>query len=266
MNPLINFLKRVAAYRAVIGLMALRTIQYRYAGTLAGMAWSFLQPLMMILVYWLVFSVGFKLQPAQNIPFIVMFLCGLIPWAMFHETLTANVQAITGNPHLVKKTVFPTEILPVVNLAASFISHGIMLVILAVILIWNRIPFSWHNLQFLYYLLALSIFSLGLSWFLSALNVFYRDTSQILSVLLNLWFWLTPVVWMSDLLPAHLRPFIQLNPIYYIIEGYRSSFIYHEPFWHHGGLGLYFWGVSSLALIAGGMIFRRLKPEFADEL
>jgi len=266
MNMLINFIKGIFFYRSIIMTMAIREIQTRYAGTLAGFVWSIVNPLMMILVFWFVFSVGFKVKPMGNVPFIVVFLCGLIPWTMFNETLLANTNSVTGNVHLVKKMVFPTEILPMVNLVASLISHGIMLAILIVVLLFSKIPFSIYNLQFLYYLVALSVFILGLGWFFSAINVFYRDVGQIMAVVLNMWFWITPIVWLIEIIPPDYQYIIKLNPIYYIVEGYRSSFIYHVPFWHNFQLGVYFWGITLVSFIVGGVVFRKLKPEFADVL
>lgn len=266
MSALVNFLKRIYLYRSMIMTMAIREIQSRYAGTLAGFVWSVINPLMMIFVFWFIFSVGFKIQPVGSAPFIVVFLCGLIPWTMFSETLMANTNSITGNSHLVKKMVFPTEILSIVNLVASLISHGIMLAILIVLLLFTKIPFSIYNFQFLYYLVALSVFTLGLSWCFSAINVFYRDVGQIIGVVLNMWFWLTPIVWLMDMVPKNYQIIFKLNPIYYIVEGYRFAFAYHVPFWVHYRWGIYFWSLSFLSLIIGGFIFRKLKPEFADVL
>lgn len=266
MSLIFDFLKKLYKYRSVIKAMAVREIQSRYAGTLAGFVWSVVNPLMIILVYWFVFSVGFKVQPVGNVPFIVVFMSGMIPWTMFAETLMANTNAIIANAHLVKKTVFPTEILPIVNLAASFISHGIMLIILIVLLLLNNIPFSFYNLQILYYLAALSVFTIGLGWIFSALNVFYRDTGQILGVVINMWFWLTPVVWLMGIIPEKYQYIIKLNPMYYIVDGYKTSFIYHAPFWQNYKLGIYFWAIALLMFIIGGLTFRRLKPEFADVL
>src|SRR4030042_5562551 len=139
---LFNFLKRIYLYRSMISAMVLREIQSRYIGTFGGLLWSIINPLMMILVYWFVFSVGFKVRPAGDIPFIVVFLCGLIPWLTFSEALVTSTNALNANAQLVTKTVFPTEILPFVYLLASLITHGIMLVILVIVLLINSISLS----------------------------------------------------------------------------------------------------------------------------
>ena len=264
MCSVLGFLKRLVAYRSIIRIMAMSTVRNRYAGTFGGIIWALANPLMIVFVYWFVFSVGFKIQPPNNIPFIVIFLAGQIPWMMFSETLLANVNAVTGNIHLIKKTIFPIEILPFVNLTANLVNHGIMLLILTFVIRWNHLPLSLYNLQFLYYLLALSVFSIGLGWFFSALNVLSRDISQVLAVILNLWFWLTPVVWIADTLPSQFHVLVRVNPLAYIVEGYRDSFFRQVPFWHHFREGLYFWIVCFSTIAFGGFVFRKLKTEFAD--
>lgn len=217
-------------------------------------------------VYWFVFSIGFKVKPSGDIPFVLVFFCGLIPWTMFNEFLTINTNTILKNPHLVKKIIFPTEILAVVDLLTVWVNQAVMLLMLCVLMMVNDIAFSLYNLQFIYYLLSLSVFSIGLGWFLSAFNVFYRDVGHILSVILSLWFWLTPVVWMKDMIPAEYQFFIKLNPIYYVVEGYKSSFIYHVPLWTNFGWDLYFWCLALTMLGIGGTVYKKLKPEFAEVL
>ena len=138
--------------------------------------------------------------------------------------------------------------------------------ILLILLFAYGLPLSVYNLQFIYYLFAMSAFLLGLSWFFSALNVFFRDTSQIITVIVNMWFWFTPIVWVIDMVPPEYRYIIKLNPMYYIIAGYKASFVYHTPFWESAKLGLYFWVICLSVFLAGGYVFRRLKPEFADLL
>jgi len=246
--------------------MALREVKSRYAGTTFGLIWSVAQPLAMIVIYWLVFSVGLKIQTEAGMPFVIVFLAALIPWTMFSEALTTSTNAITGNPHLVKKMVFPTEILPMVNLTVGLVSHTIMLFILVVLLAFYRIPLTVHVFQFLYYLGALCVLTLGLGWLCSTLNVFFRDTGQILQVVLNLWFWLTPIVWSMQVIPPQYRTILRLNPMFYVVEGYKASLVYHSPLWQDYEIGIYFWAVCLAVCLLGVSVFRRLKPEFAEVL
>ena len=266
LKPLLSFLKHIYTYRFIIRTMAVQEIRQRYAGTLAGSLWFVVNPLLTILVYWFVFSVGLRVQPVGNVPFIIVFSAALIPWMTFSEILTTSTNSIAANAHLVTKMVFPTEILPFINLVASLIAHGVMLIILLMLLFFNGISFSFFNFQFFYYLFALLVFSIGLSWLFSSINVFYRDTSVILSVIINIWFWLTPIVWGIEMLPERYRFFIKLNPMFYVVDGYKNSFVYHIPFWYNYMVGIYFWGISLLLFAVGGLVFRKLKSEFADVL
>jgi len=262
----INYLKTIYTYRSTIKALTVREIKVRYVGSLGGLAWSIIHPLVIILVYWMVFSVGFKVQPVSNIPFIVAFLCGFIPWTLFNETLMANTQAVIKNTHLATKVVFPTELLPLVNFLASLITHGIMLVILLGVMLFNGITLSIYNIQFVYYLFLLSVFIMGLSWIAAALNVFYRDVGQFLVALLHLWFWLTPIVWMLDMMPEPYRFYLKINPMVHIVEGYRNSFLHYVPFWERIGEESYLWACSVVFFVLGGLLFRRLKWEFAEVL
>lgn len=267
MKILFNFFKKLYTYRSTIKAMAIRDIQSRYIGTIIGFFWSIINPLMFILVYWLVFSVGLKVQLAKGVPFIIVFMSGLIPWAMFTEVLMTSLGSINTNAHLIKKTVFPSEILPVVSLVTSWFTHAIMIALLLIIMALNKISFSFSNFYFIYYFLALSVFALGLAWLLSALNVFFKDIGQFLHVVINFWFWLTPIVWPMDIVPQKYQYIIKLNPMYYIIEGYKSSFVYPSVIAHQSYfLGFYFWVIALVVFFLGGFVFNKLKPEFAEVL
>lgn len=264
-NPYI-FLTQILAYRAIIKAMAEREIYSRYIGTFAGLLWVVIHPLVMVGIYWFVFSVGFKVQPESNVPFIVFFVCGLLPWLTFQEVLQTSVNAITKAPHLVKKVVFPTEALPLIYLMVSLVTHVVMLAALLILIAVYALPWSWLFLQAIYYLGALYVFSLGLGWLVSAINVFYRDMSQGVTVGLGLWFWITPVVWPPSLVPPEFLKWMWLNPMYYIVEGFRDTFLYAIPLWEKDVEHLWFWGVCLFFFVLGGRVFQKLKPEFAEVL
>jgi ABC-type polysaccharide/polyol phosphate export permease len=261
-----RFLKNIYNYRTMIKAMALRDVQSRYMGTLGGFLWFIIQPFSIVLVYWFVFSVGFKVQPAGGLPFVAVFVCGLVPWSLFAEALNTSTAAIKANAHLVTKTIFPTEILPVVSLLSSLFTHILMMLIFFLIMMVNGIPFSVYNFQVFYYLFALCALSLGLGWLLSAVNVFYKDVGQALNVVLNLWFWATPIAWFQEILPEKYFWVLKFNPMYYIVDGYRASFLHLSPIWHNPRQGVYFWIMCAIVFIAGAFTFRRLKPDFAEVL
>ncbi len=246
--------------------MAVQEIQKRYAGTVAGFIWSIVNPLITIMVYWFVFSVGLRVQPIGNVPFILFFAAALLPWMTFSETILVNANVIAANTHLIKKMVFPSEILPIVTLVSNLITHFIMLLIFMIIMLVYGISLSAFNIQCLYYMLAMCAFSLGLSWLFSAINVFHKDTAVILGVVLNIWFWLTPIVYGIDVLPKNYHIMLKFNPMFYIVEGYRESFVYNVPLWHHWRNGVYFWALTLALLGVGGYVFKKLKPDFAEML
>ncbi len=262
----VNLVKKFRVHGHTIRTMAITEIRSRYVDTIGGLIWALVHPLLIILVYWFVFSVGFKVTPPGGVPFILVFLSGFIPWIIVNETLAGSTNIIQANSHLVTKTVFPTEILPVVRLLVSLVTHFVMLLVLLVIMFVSDISFSVYNFQFLYYLFALTVFILGLSWLFSSVNLFFRDTAHILQALLPLWFWLTPIVWFRDMIPQKYQWFLDLNPLVYIVEGYKKSFIYHAPFWEDLHSAAYFWTVGLVAFVCGGLVFRKLKPEFAEVL
>lgn len=262
----VNLVKKIRAHGHTIKTMVIAEIRSRYIDTIGGLIWALVHPLLIVLVYWFVFSVGFKVTPPGGVPFILVFLSGFIPWIIVNETLLGSANVIQANSHLVTKTVFPTEILPLVRLLVSMVNHFVMLLVLLVIMFVSDISFSVYNFQFIYYLFALTVFILGLSWLFSSINLFFRDTAHILQALLPLWFWLTPIVWFREMIPQKYQWLLDLNPLVYIVEGYKKSFIYHSPFWEDLHGAAYFWAVGLAAFVLGGLVFRKLKPEFAEVL
>jgi len=261
---LIQQSRNIARNRSMILALALRELESKYIGTLGGFIWTFAQPLATIMIFYFVFAVGFRAQGPGSTPYILWFVCGLVPWFLFAETLPAMTNAITGNAHLVKKTVFPTEILPLVHLTAALIPHAIFMLILTGMLAFFKIPFLVERLLIIYFLVCSCALLMGLGWMLSALQVFYRDISQGLTIVVNMCFWITPIAWSQDIIPAEYRGMMFYNPVYYIVEGYRGLLIYNSAIWPSASNTAYFWCVTVLIFFVGNYVFRRLKPEFAD--
>lgn len=262
----IRFTRLLAHHRYLIWTMAKREIAAQYVGSFLGFVWTIIRPLVMICVFWFVFSVGFKSMPMGNIPFVVWLAAGLAPWFCFADIVTSSTFVVVGNSHLVKKTLFPAQILPIIKLLSGLITHAVFLGILLILLVFQDVPLSFGSLQFLYYLLSFSMLALGVSWLVSALNVFVRDVGQIVAVVLQVGFWGTPIFWDIKIMPAEIQFWIKLNPFYYVVQGYRESFLNVVPFWQHGWYTLYFWAITFFTLLLGAYVFRKLKPQFADVL
>jgi len=262
----INFLKLLHGQRQLIWSMARREVASDYIGSFLGSIWTFVRPLVMIGVFWFVFSVGFKAKPMNDVPFAVWLTAGISPWFVFADIINGSTTSIVNNANLIKKTLFQSQILPVVKIVSCLMTHTVFLFILMGLILLQRMPFSIYFLQFFYYLAGLCMFALGIAWIVSALHVFLRDVGQLVGVILQVGFWMTPIFWDINLMSPRIQSILKLNPIYYIIQGYRDSFITFVPFWHHPVYSLYFWGVSVTVLVTGALIFQKLKPQFADVL
>lgn len=265
-----NFLYLLFRRRKMILTMAMTEIKVRYLGTLAGILWCIIHPIVMACVFWIVFGSLFKSAGVQyelkTVPYICYFLSGFAPWTLLNDSLMSSTNSIVGNPHYVKKIVFPTEMLPVINLLASLVSQVAIFAVLFIIMLrFNLSIIHINYLKLFYFFLLLSIFSIGISWITASLNVFYRDTAQVLTVILNIWFWVTPVVYASTLLPPKINHLIKFNTVFYIIEGYRDSLL-NTGNLEYANINWDFYHLSVVLIIAfiGKHIFNRLKPEFAD--
>ena len=260
------FIRLIFLQRHLIVSMAKREVAARYVGSFLGFIWTFIQPLVLILVFWVVFSVGFRVQPKNDVPFIVWLTAGMAGWFVFSDILNGSANAMILNANLIKKTLFHSQILPLITMVSCLITHSIFLVMLFALIALQKMPFSFYWLQFIYYLFSMSIFVLGIGWAVSALNVFIRDVSQIVGVILQVGFWATPILWDIGIMPPKIQFVFKLNPMFYIVQGYRESFIYFIPFWKHPYQTLYFWTVAIIVFVVGALIFRSLKPQFADVL
>lgn len=262
----IYFIKLIFLQKHLIISMARREVATKYVGSLLGFIWTFINPIVMIFVFWVVFSVGFKVQPTNDVPFVVWLTAGMASWFVFSDIVNGSANIIVANAHLIKKTQFHSQILPVVIIASCLITHLVFLLVLLGLIVFQKMPFSFYYFQFLYYLLCMCVLALGFGWIVSALNVFIRDVGQIVGVVLQIGFWATPIFWDINIMPQKIQTILKLNPMFYIVQGYRESFIYFNPFWNHPYQTLYFWVLASIIFVVGALTFKKLKPQFADVL
>ena len=262
----LEFLKDLYFKRSLIISLAKKDFMTQYIDSVFGLFWAFVQPLVMVLILWFIFSIGFKVLPVKNVPFVVWLTAGLAPWFFFADTMAGSTGIIVQNSFLVKKVVFRVSILPIVKTLSSCVIHLIFLGLVIILMLIKGMHFSIWWFQVFYYTFALIVFILGLSWLTSSLNVFVRDVSQVIIIVLQFGFWATPIFWNINMIPEKYHFFIKLNPIYYVVQGYRESLIYHSPFWIHWELSLYFWSVTISVVLLGIMTFKRLRPHFADVL
>lgn len=266
LNGVVQFLHLVVVQRQLIYALAKREIASQYIGSVLGIVWTFIQPAVMIFVFWFVFSVGFKTKPMNDVPFAVWLTAGMAPWFAFSDIVVKSAQAVVGYGHLIKKSVFPSQILPVVKILSSMSTHFAFVGLLLLLMLSLQVSLTWHATQFFYYLFCLSFLALGIGWIVAALNVFIRDVGQIVSVLMQIGFWATPIFWDLEIMPDGIQKLLKFNPVYYIIQGYRDAFLYGIPFWERPLYTAYFWVVAVCCFFFGVIVFRKLKGQFADVL
>ncbi len=202
-----------------------------------------------------------------GVPFLAWLLSGLVPWFICADCVAAGGGVVLENRFLVKKVVFRVSLLPVVRLLSLLPVH-LFFIVVVVGIDWSKgFPPTLYTLQVFYYLAALLLAGLGWTWLISALMPFLKDLGQVVAVLLQVLFFWTPLIWQMERVTDHrLRVLADLNPLTYIVQGYRESLVTHVPFWHHPLTGAYFWAVTAVLLVAGGTVFARLRSHFADVL
>lgn len=254
--------------RKLVLSLAKNDFKTKYAGSYLGIVWAFIQPIVTILVYWFVFSVGLKAGTVSDYPFVLYLVSGIIPWFFFQDALNGGTNALIEYNYLVKKVVFKISILPIVKIISALFVH-VFFVAFALILCacYGYTP-SLYTLQIIYYSVCTFLFVLGLVYATSAIVIFFRDLTQIISIFLQVGVWLTPIMWDIDMLSSHpwLIKLFKLNPMYYVVTGYRDSMLGHVGIWNHVSWTIYFWVVTILLFGLGSVIFKRLKPHFADVL
>lgn len=260
------FIKDISNSRKLIIELTKKDLQSRYLGSYLGIFWAFIQPTITILIFWFVFQVGFKARPVDDFPFILWLMCGMIPWFFFSESLSCATNSVLDNSYLVKKVVFRVSILPLIKILSALFVHVFFILFLFLMFAIYHYEPTVHNLQVIYYLICTIALVVGLSWITSSLVIFLKDVGQVVAMMLQFGFWLTPIFWSLKMVPEKFHFIIKLNPFYYIAEGYRDAFIYHKWFWEHAHLTPYFWVLTGTLFLCGAYVFRRLRPHFADVL
>lgn len=254
--------------RHLIWKLAKNDFKKRYAGSYMGAVWAMAQPVVTVAMYYIVFGLIFPNQrESGDVPFVLFLTAGLVPWFYFNEALNSGTNALLEYNYLVKKVVFKISILPIIKIiAATFIHAFFVLVLLLVAAGYGYYP-SIYTIQVVYYSVCLFIFVLALSYTTCAVVVFFRDLSQIINIALQIGMWATPVLWdINSLKNAKVVTLLKLNPLVYIVNGYRSAIYEREWFFQDFFSTMYFWLVTVVLFGFGALVFKRLKVHFADVL
>ena len=261
-----RFLRDIYQNRRLLKDLVKNDFKSRYLNNYLGILWAFIQPTISVLIFWFVFQVGFKAAPVQDVPFILWLVAGMIPWFFLSEALPSATNAILDNSFLVKKIVFRVSLLPIVKITSAVIIHLFFMVfMMSMYIIYGYEP-NLYWLQMFYYLFSAIMLLLGISWITSSVVIFFRDLGQLVSMSIQFGFWLTPIFWSLTMVPQEYRWLFELNPAHYITQGYRDALINHVWFWEKPMEALLFWGITLVFFALGAIVFRKLRPHFADVL
>ena len=256
-----SIFKELFQYRELLKTNIKKEIRGKYKGSFLGVLWSFLNPLLMVVVYAIVFPYIMRVKVPNYLQFLIV---AVIPWNFFTTCITTGSNCVWINGGIIKKVYFPRAILPISVVAAGVINFLISCIIILLFTIFGGVGVSIHLLWLPVITIIQSAFTLGLLFILSAINVYVRDVEYIVGFFLNLLFYATPILYTADMFPERARWILYLNPMTHLVDAYRQIF-YHHANPNIGSL-LYILGLSFFLLLIGYAIFNKLEKGFAEEV
>ena len=256
-----NVFKGLYEYRELLKTSIKKDIRGRYKNSILGVFWSFLNPLLQLAVYAIVFPLIMK----SDIPNYTVFVCcGLIPWTFFSTAISRTSFVMVENGNIIKKVYFPREILPISIVTSELVNFFISTIIILAFVLAYGMGFTWYIVFYPLILIVQYVLLIGISLLVSSLTVYFRDLQHFIGILLQLLFYATPIVYGMAIIPVSFQWILKLNPMSYIIDGYRSIF-YYQRMPDLVGLGIVF-AISIVLCIVGYFIFNKLQKRFAEEL
>lgn len=262
-----KFLGIIIQKKGTIYELAKRDFQAQNKGTYMGIVWGYIQPLVYTFSIVLVFSIGLRgTNSGKGVPFAVFLITGMIGWQFFQVALLSLTRVVKSHSFLVNKGDFSLGILHIARILSAIGPHLILLVFTIIICWLYGYPPNLYNFQLMYYAVAMSFLLLGLGWITSSTSIFIQDVSNITSIIVQFGFWFTPIIWNINRVPAKYQWIVRLNPMCYIVDGYRESLIpnFNRLFWTKPLQTFYFWFFTIFVLLIGTIVFRRLKPHFGE--
>lgn len=261
------FLGNLYARRALLYQLVRRDFEQRYVGSIAGWLWGLIHPLVLLLSWKFVFEMCLKIETPKgevNANYTLYLLAGYLPWFLFQETVTRSANSMVDNSNLITKTVFPVEMVPISIFFSSLINHLFTLVLVVGAAAWWMHHFSVSLLFLPVYTVLAGLLAVGLGWIVASLQVYLRDTAQVMQVILTLWFWLTPIFIFEKDYPEKFQWLLDYNPLAHLVRAYRERILSSDlPNLDELGVIAFY---SILAFVAGGLCFRQLRRGFADVL
>ena len=261
-----HFARNLIERRTLLMELVKRDFKQRFAGSAAGWLWGVIHPLVLLASWTFVFQVCLKSPTNSPLTdnYTIFLFCGFLPWLTFQETGSRSAAGLLDHSNLITKTVFPSEVIPVSIFLSVLINHLIAVaLVLAAVIIWDH-GVSPMAVFLPIYMLLTGMLAIGLGWITSSLNVYLRDTAQVVQVVMTLWFWLTPIFITRDMVPEQLRFLVDWNPLSYVVNGYRELILnVNLPNFRDMAIVALF---AIAVFVAGGLFFRHLKRGFADVL
>ncbi len=258
-------LRALWEYRELLGFLVWRDVKVRYKQTALGVTWIVLQPVISMLVFTGVF--GYLLQaPSNGVPYPIFAYAGLLPWNYFSGSLTRSSQSVVGSANLITKVYFPRLLIPVSGVVGGLVDFAVSGVVLGILMLFYRIPPTINVIWLPFFLLLAIATALGFGLWLAALNVRYRDVNYLVPFLLQIWMYVTPVLYSATLIPERFRWLLALNPMTGVVEGFRWALL-SGSMTETAAPGPLFWvsvGITLCVLITGALFFRITERTFAD--
>ena len=258
------FAVELTGKRDLILSLSMRNFRSTYSGSMLGFTWVLVEPLVYVFLLWFFFTKALKIQPPEGYPYVAWLMTAMVLWNFISLTLSSSAGTFKSHAFLLKRPEFNMSVLPVVNIITGLYIHAIFIAILVGMLLVSGVRFTLYWFQAVYYLFAAAVFLLGLAWIAASVSLFVKDVSNVISVALQIGFWISPIFWSPSTFPKEYRLVLELNPASYLIEGYRKSFLYAQPFWSDVNGFVYFWTVTFVILLMGVYTYRRLRPHFGD--
>lgn len=258
---MINRLKEIYRYKYLLYNLVSRDLKVKYKGSILGFFWSLLNPLVMLFVYTLAFKYIIKVR-VENFP--LFFLCAFLPWSFHNISLSMSVSSIKDNASLVKKVYFPREILPLSIVFSNLIQFLLTFIILIPALLFFSIKMGFPLVAVPFIILFQTMFLIGLAYIVAALNVFFSDVKHLLEIFLQVWFWLTPIIYPASYVPEKYQFLYRLNPVVRFVEGYRDVLLYNKMPSISSLLILFITGAA--VFIIGQLVFSFYNKRFAEEI
>lgn len=253
--------------RSVVWALVKNDFRARFAGSYLGMFWAFFQPLITIGLYWFVFQVGLRSGNMSSHPFILFLMSGLVPWFYFSEAWMGGSNSLLEYNYLVKKVRFNVEILPVLKVTSALFVHLFFVAVVVIMCLLYGYRLDLYLLQLPYYICCLAFLATGLAYITAAFTVFFRDMTQIVNIVLTIGVWLTPIMWNPvATMSLTAQKALKINPVYYIVAGFRDTLLEKLWFWEKPSWSVYFWCVSLGIYLIGVKVFNSLKVHFSDVL